>query len=147
MNKTEIENKIKANEQKAQKLLVETQELLKSLEELQNSTFEPTSGKAIYDKLEELGEDYDEILDKYSDGKPIDLGNGYQIVHKLTHGGSEGDGEEHWKILEATKDGVLHSYWEVPGWYQSYNGAELNWDEMFQVEPKEQTVIVYLPIQ
>lgn len=64
------------------------------------------------------------------------------IYTKEVKGGDEGDGEEHWIVLSVTKDGE-ESFYKIPGWYQSYHGAELTISDTYKVTPKEKTVIVW----
>ena len=35
------------------------------------------------------------------------------------------------------------SYWKVPGWYDSYDGNTIEWDNTFEVTPVEKMVTVW----
>jgi hypothetical protein len=78
-------------------------------------------------------------------GTSISFGD-WTLTNHYREGGYEGCGEEHYIILKLEKKGVLHSWWRVPGWYQSYNGSELEWENAHQVEPYEKTVTDYRSI-
>lgn len=58
------------------------------------------------------------------------------------HGGGEGQGEEHWVVFSADLDGRT-TYWQVPGYYMSYDGATLHWDQAFEVRPAEKKITVW----
>jgi hypothetical protein len=73
----------------------------------------------------------------YSWGKPEEH-FGYTFGNEETHGGSEGDGEEYWVVFSAKKDGVK-TYYKIPGYYASYDGGNLDWGYLFEVEPYEKT--------
>lgn len=61
---------------------------------------------------------------------------GHKIRHVERYGGHEGAGEEHWVVFSVEKDDKIE-YWEVPGWYQSHHGSEVEIDGMFRVQPVE----------
>lgn len=82
---------------------------------------------------------HDIITRGYGKTKSLVL-EGYTVSHVERHGGREGAGEEHWVVFSVEKDGAKE-HWEIPGWYQSHNGAELEIGNMFQVAPEEITVI------
>ena len=88
--------------------------------------------------------DFDEF-DLTSDFKPIevyDLGNNCTLHCAECFGGSEGDGEEHWLVVKI-KHNSIETCWMVPGWYASYDGGELEWENAYQVESYEKTVIAW----
>lgn len=64
----------------------------------------------------------------------------WKFFHEQRYGGCEGDGEEHWIVFRAEKEGESTKYFKVPGWYQSYSGSELEWDNLHEVEPYERTI-------
>lgn len=67
--------------------------------------------------------------------------DGLLIYTAENYGGGEGDGEEHWIVLSVTDMATNeNTFWEIPGWYQSYHGSELEVEDMFQVVPAEKTV-------
>ena len=69
---------------------------------------------------------------------------GLSIAHKETHGGHEGAGEDHWVVLQVTEIETGNiTFWKVPGFYQSYNGAELEIDNIYEVKPVEKTITVW----
>lgn len=73
----------------------------------------------------------------------LKFGDGWKIDCIYRHGGDQGDGEEHYLIIKVTQHDANETYWKVPGWYQSYAGGELEFDDMFQVEPYQKTVTDY----
>lgn len=101
----------------------------------------------LKNKLIELtneGEDNTEELREYLKygGKKTQNVDDLEFEHIERHGGCEGGGDEHWVVFSVI-DGEKKTFWEVPGWYASHNGAHLNWDELYQVIPKEKTVTVW----
>lgn len=76
----------------------------------------------------------------YSWGKKKEYSfGGWNFSLEERHGGREGAGEEHWVVFYAKK-GEEKRYFMVPGWYQSYNGSELEWSDLYEVEPYQKTV-------
>ena len=62
-----------------------------------------------------------------------------QVVDQ--RGGEEGSGE-HWHcVFKVEKNGTLMGHYYIPGYYQSYNGTEIEWDSIYEVEPYEKMVI------
>ena len=56
-------------------------------------------------------------------------------------GGGEGEGE-HWHcVFKVEKEGILHGYYYIPGYYQSYNGTEIEWSGVYEVEPYDKVVV------
>lgn len=68
---------------------------------------------------------------------------GLEFTREETAGGNEGDGNEHWIVFSVVDNKKSKTYWEVPGWYASYDGSYLTWDELYQVIPKAKTVTVW----
>lgn len=73
----------------------------------------------------------------------LKFGDGWKIEHHYRHGGVEGDGSEHYVVLKVTQNDIKETFWMVPGYYESYNGSELELDCIHQVEPYERTIIDY----
>jgi len=67
------------------------------------------------------------------------INESWQIRGEAEYGG-EGMGDEYWRVFSVEKDGETQSYWKVPGWYQSYNGGELEYSEVFKVKPVQVTI-------
>jgi len=65
----------------------------------------------------------------------------FSILMKEVFGGHEGSGEEHFIVFELFKNGESLGFYEVPGYYQSCNGSELYWDDIYKVKPVEVMVI------
>ena len=82
---------------------------------------------------------------RYSENTPLEVGSGWSVTLVECKGGGEGDGEEHWLVykLENAAQAYSETYWQVPGWYASYHGAELEWENAYQVESYEKTVIAW----
>lgn len=89
--------------------------------------------------------DYTEkYFEAQEEGSSIPETDGLEISVKYVEGGHEGAGEVFFIILEVKEvaTGKI-THWEIPGWYQSYNGAEYTIEDMFQVKPAEKTIIVW----
>lgn len=91
-----------------------------------------------------------EVLEEYSNKegsyelkelKNKKLGD-FIISTEKVHGGCEGAGEEHWVVLKVEHEGKT-SFWEIPGWYQSYDGSTLEVGNLFEVESKEVVITVW----
>jgi len=76
----------------------------------------------------------------------LEFGDGWKIENNYRHGGGEGDGSEHYVVLKVTQNDINETFWMVPGYYESYNGSELELHSLYQVEPYERTVIDYRAI-
>jgi hypothetical protein len=76
----------------------------------------------------------------------LEFGDGWKIENHYRHGGGEGDGSEHYVVLKVTQNDINETFWMVPGYYESYNGSELELDSLYQVEPYEKTVTDYRKI-
>ena len=57
------------------------------------------------------------------------------LVKLEDHHGGEGMGEEYWSVFCVEYNGNK-SYFKIDGWYQSYDGAEMNGDhfDFYEVE-------------
>lgn len=60
----------------------------------------------------------------------------FDLIH--TEGGFEGAGEEHWLVFKF-KD----RYVKLPAFYNSYDGAEYYWDDIFEVKAVPTMITVY----
>lgn len=71
---------------------------------------------------------------------PIQFGDWLvQVVDQ--QGDGEGQGE-HWHcVFKVEKNGELVGHYYIPGWYQSHNGTEIEWSDIYEVEPYEKVVI------
>jgi hypothetical protein len=87
-----------------------------------------------------------DISDLAYENTTLVFGDGWKITSEYTHGGGEGDGSEHYTVLKVTQNDINDTFWMVPGYYQSYNGGELELDDIYQVEPYEKTVTDYRKI-
>jgi hypothetical protein len=58
-------------------------------------------------------------------------------------GGGEGSGEHWHSVIKAESRAVpgTSRYFYIPGWYASYNGTEIEYDGLHEVEPYEKVVI------
>jgi len=73
----------------------------------------------------------------------LEFGDGWKIEQHYRHGGREGDGSEHYVVLKVTQNDTKETFWMIPGYYESYNGSELELDCIHQVEPYQKTVTDY----
>jgi hypothetical protein len=139
-----IEKEIEETRKKLEEL-----EAAKKLAEETVSNFSPSKESLI--KLKEMV--YNEELTVLKDGSKypefehdeesyVEIGN-WKVILKERFGGYEGSGEEFYLVYEVSQNGEIHSYWKVPGWYQSYNGAESEWENIHQVKPVEKMIIVW----
>lgn len=110
-------------------------------------------GKSIFyrepDYLSDCPDGVFKILEskgKYSWG----LGSCWQIkdytFEIVDEYGGEGQGDNYWGVAKITKDNE-EVFVRLSGWYQSYNGAECdNYNDWELVEPKQVTETKYLPV-
>lgn len=91
-------------------------------------------------ELLEGKDDYD--IEEWTEKKPLVV-DGVFIFEKDSHGGYEGAGEEHWRVLSVTDEKGKETFWKIPGYYYSHDGAYLERRNVFQVLPKEKTIIVW----
>lgn len=73
------------------------------------------------------------------DGESIKINDIYSLTIADSFGG-EGQGDQYWFVFSVDKDGVAESFWKVPGWYQSYNGGEYEFNGVHEVESREVVV-------
>lgn len=86
-------------------------------------------------------EDIEEDLEHTS--KVVSFPNGWSGQQIHSEGGGEGDGEEYWFVFTLTKDFKDTKYFRLDGWYQSYNGSEVDWDDLYEAIPVEKTYTDY----
>jgi hypothetical protein len=69
---------------------------------------------------------------------------GHKFDYEEQYGGMD-MGSEYWIVFSVTSlaDAGDVAYYKVPGWYQSYCGSELEWDNLFEVKSVEKTVTVW----
>lgn len=105
--------------------------------------WQPTPSK-VGTLLSDLHDESD-YASAYEVTKIFTVGSGWSVTLMEGYGGREGAGEEHWLVykLENATQAYQETYWKVPGWYQSYHGAELEWSNTFQVKPTEKVIIVW----
>jgi hypothetical protein len=139
MKKTK--QQIEAELEAAKQVILNLEKELESIPDTSN--WHPTNDN-LYQTLKDQGVDFYDL--KWGDTSQGNLPNGYTIKHYYTEGGGEGDGEEHWVILEISRDGEHHSFWLAPGWYASYDGGTIDWDEIHQVEKYQKLVDDYRAI-
>ena len=141
---TNIDKEIEETRKKLEEL-----EAAKKLAAEQASSFTPTK-ESLIKLIEMVGSEELKVLRegiKYSDfeydeGAYVEIGD-WKISLKERFGGYEGSGEEHYLVYEVSQNGELHSYWKVPGWYQSYHGSETEWENIHQVKPVEKMIFVW----
>lgn len=93
---------------------------------------EPISGEDVW-------HEWDEFETREVEG----LGS-VTVVHRV--GGGEGSGETLYKIVRVQGQPYGVRYFEMPGWYQSYDGSHYD-GNLFEVEPVETVVTVYRRVE
>lgn len=97
----------------------------------------------LLDKIKELLEDDTNLVNDffYSDIYDSDdfKETGIGVAKVASHGG-EDEGSDYYSVYGFTKDDET-VFIQFQGWYASYHGAEF--EEYFEVEPKETTITVY----
>ncbi len=91
-------------------------------------------------------DEYEEMLEFSYYSATLSL-NGWFLEHVYREGGREGDGAEYWIVFSASKENEKTKYFRVDGWYQSYDGSELDWNDMYEAMPVEKTYIDYVPLE
>jgi hypothetical protein len=141
---TNIDKEIEETRKKLEEL-----EAAKKLAAEQASSFQPSRESLAKLKVMVENEELKVLKDGsewaefgYDEGSYVEIGD-WKVTLKERFGGYEGLGEEHYLVYEVSQNGALHSYWKVPGWYQSYNGAETEWENIHQVKPVEKMIIVW----
>lgn len=106
--------------------------------------------KKFRDILEYLNDNREYITKspRYFDGDDFvrDQGNVIEYV-KYTievvdqEGGGEGEGEHWHSVIKVSEPFKNDRYFYIPGYYSSYDGTDIEWDEIYEVEPYEKKVI------
>lgn len=108
---------------------------LKNVRKLLSKIESDDSDKASYLRDVLKGETW-----KYDVANIINHDKVFIFENEEVYGGDRGDGEKHWIVFSITEETEKKTYWQIPGYYASYDDAYLNYDEVFQVEPYEKTV-------
>lgn len=96
----------------------------------------------LFDKLEELGIDPDELLyDEVSKEHKLALKGAGMDIELVDMDGHQHDGQIFGCILKI--DGILI---KVENWYSSW-GSNSMWDNYYEVEPVEKTITVYKEVK
>lgn len=136
---TELEAVKKAEAEKAPDILVNfnPKNIKKVLDLLEP---QDNAAKYLKNKTERQAKWGIDSYDFYGYKEPIQFGDWLvQVVDQ--EGGGEGEGE-HWHcVFKVEKGGVLHGYYYIPGYYQSYNGTEIEWDSIYEVKPFDKVVV------
>ena len=77
---------------------------------------------------------------KYFDAFEI---NGMTISPEDDYGGS-GNGDDFWSVIKVQEPREAATFWKIPGFYSSGYGGELEFENIFQVVPKEKTITVWV---
>jgi hypothetical protein len=66
----------------------------------------------------------------------------YNIIYEVNYHGARPRGFLSYLMVKYDSDFKnVHSYWKVPGWYNSYHGGKLEWENIHRVKPVEKMVI------
>ena len=87
----------------------------------------------------------DNVDDYAYEGSVTDIGFGWLYEVEECYGGGEGDGETYWIVFSLT-NGASKTYWQVDGYYASYDGGYLDGDP-FQVVKKEVMKEIWVDIK
>ncbi len=95
--------------------------------------------------------DVQESLGSHYDFKSHDLiceVDGYTLKAMEVEGGYSGAGEDYHIVFSVCKPGETEpsSYWQIPGYYASQSGSELEIDRVFEVEPEQRMVTFWEPV-
>jgi hypothetical protein len=110
-------------------------------EPLVEADFQPNS-KSVKSLF---GEIKDAVDDCAYDGHVTDIGAGWLYEVEECHGGREGAGETYWIVFSLT-NGSNKTYWQVDGYYASYDGGYLD-GTPFQVVKKEVMKEIWVDIK
>lgn len=83
----------------------------------------------------------DNVDDWSYESGPVSIGGGWIYEVEERFGGREGAGETHWIVFSLEKDGNKR-YFEIDGYYGSYDGAYLD-GTPYEVVPGEKVVTVW----
>lgn len=81
-----------------------------------------------------------QILETYT-GRDINIYDNL-IITSVEQFGGEGLGSDYYVIFKMLFNNE-ETFWKIPGWYQSFQGSELEVYNTFQVVPKEKTITVF----
>jgi hypothetical protein len=92
-------------------------------------------------------DNYSSEFSKYDSEEDAEFKSKLQLLGvdmaSVYHYGGEGEGETYYTVWKFSRD-KEEVYFKFNGYYQSYNGADF--DDYFQVKPKEVQVIQYEPV-
>lgn len=71
--------------------------------------------------------------------------NGITISPEEDFGG-EGEGDEYWTVIKV-EDGEEVTFWQIPGWYSSDYGGELEFGNIFQVKSEKVLIDVWKAVK
>lgn len=105
--------------------------------------------KANMSKIEVLDFDEDDFnggtMEEYFQSSRIIQPKGYKIKVEDSYGG-EGDGDKYWAVYSISNTDTKDvQYLKFYGYYDSWNGT--TWEDFSIVEPKEETIIVYVDVK
>jgi len=93
-----------------------------------------------------------ELIKKYSGIELLKyLGNfqvgDYHFKYEDSFGG-EGNGDDYWIVfsLHKEEEETLKRFYQVPGWYASHCGGELEISNIFEVKPLQKTITVWTEV-
>jgi hypothetical protein len=69
--------------------------------------------------------------------------NGFTFKREEVYGGGEGDGEEYWAVFSVS-NGDETRYFKADGWYASYEGGYIEWENFFEVRSEKKTIDVWV---
>ena len=94
-----------------------------------------TEDPNLEELIEELEYNKNEIYTIFED----------QLVKYVDSFGGEGQGDEYWVVFSVGQ-GDTKRLFNTPGWYASYEGSELQVDDIFEVVAKEVVKIEYVKV-
>ena len=83
-----------------------------------------------------------EGFESWSYFDPFEI-DGIRVSQEEKQFGGMDQGSEYWIVLKV-EEGQEISYWKIPGWYQSHHGSEIEFENIFEVKPKEKMVTVWV---
>jgi hypothetical protein len=143
--KQEMEAKLASFEQEMQALQAEYEKAASGALPDILENFNPFK---IRDVLMFLEDNKDYIIDKpryfdgtglvYSQGDILKFGR--YIIEIVDQVGGEGEGDHWHSVFKVSEHYKPDRYFYIPGYYASYNGTDIEWDDIYEVEPYEKTV-------
>lgn len=82
----------------------------------------------------------DYFKEKWGARKILETEDGWRTECVESYGGGEGSGEERWVVIKVIDPVANETFWEIPGFYQSYHGSEFQIDETFRVIKKQKMI-------